>query len=487
MQRSPSRSALVVLLFLLLLAQAVDASQALPTVNAWPVFQHDAQHSGRETRIGSQTSQTFWNFATEGMPGSPVVASDGTIYLPVGELDTNTTGFLYAIDPDGSQKWRLELDMLPSATAAAIGANGNIYVHGNGKENNLSAVEKLVAITANGVLSWTYKFNSGIVTTTSYVQSAPVIGSDGTIYVGSQDTNLYALNPDGTVKWARSPTLTSIAASPALSPDEQTVYIVDSTTTLHAYSNLGFWKWSIPLATPEMTTANIQSPAVGSDGTIYVGSPDQWFYAISATGDRKWRFETGATIYSSPAIGADGTIYFAADGLYALRADGTQKWRFGTMAFSSASPIIGGDGLLYWRADFTAYAIKADGNEQWHVGVEPFSVSSLEPSAAIGTDGAVYLATAKFIGGQNGLRALQPPPPAPTASPTPTATATAIPVATATPTATGTPIAGTATATPGSTATKTPLAATATATTAATATQTATFDKQSIYLPVVQR
>ena len=52
------------------------------------------------------------------------------------------------------------------------------------------------------------------------------------------------------------------------------------------------------------------SPAIGSDGTIYVGSFDNNLYAINHTyGSEKWRFETGDWIYSSPAIGADGTIY----------------------------------------------------------------------------------------------------------------------------------------------------------------------------------
>jgi len=37
--------------------------------------------------------------------------------------------------------------------------------------------------------------------TGAQISSSPVIGIDGTIYVGSQDTYLYAINPDGTLKW----------------------------------------------------------------------------------------------------------------------------------------------------------------------------------------------------------------------------------------------------------------------------------------------
>ena len=61
------------------------------------------------------------------------------------------------------------------------------------------------------------------------------------------------------------------------------------------------------------------SPAIGSDGTIYVGSWDNNLYAINPDGSRKWNFKTGDGVSSSPAIGSDGTIYVGSrdDNLYA--------------------------------------------------------------------------------------------------------------------------------------------------------------------------
>ena len=46
------------------------------------------------------------------------------------------------------------------------------------------------------------------------------------------------------------------------------------------------------------------SPAIGSDGTIYVGALDDNLYAINPDGSKKWEFKTGLHVYSSPAIGA---------------------------------------------------------------------------------------------------------------------------------------------------------------------------------------
>ena len=91
--------------------------------------------------------------------------------------------------------------------------------------------------------------------------TSPAIESDGTIYVGSQDNNLYAINPDGSQKWA-----------------------FKTGNGVHG------------------------SPTIGSDGTIYVGSWDQYLYAIKPDGKRKWRFKTNGTVWSRPVIGSDGTV-----------------------------------------------------------------------------------------------------------------------------------------------------------------------------------
>ena len=64
------------------------------------------------------------------------------------------------------------------------------------------------------------------------------------------------------------------------------------------------------------------SPAVGADGTVYVGSGDGHVYALDpANGNELWSFETGNWVESSPALGADGTVYVGSgDGhVYAIR------------------------------------------------------------------------------------------------------------------------------------------------------------------------
>ena len=68
----------------------------------------------------------------------------------------------------------------------------------------------------------------------------------------------------------------------------------------------------------------LYSPAIGSDGTVYVGSEDKKLYAVNGkSGVKLWEFETGRVIYTpgwSPTIGTDGTVYMGGDdGIYAIK------------------------------------------------------------------------------------------------------------------------------------------------------------------------
>ncbi len=93
------------------------------------------------------------------------------------------------------------------------------------------------------------------------------------------------------------------------------------------------------------------SPAIGSDGTVYVGSVDKKLYAINGkSGDKLWEFKTGRPVTSSPAIGSDGTVYVgsADNKLYAINGkSGVKLWEFETGYGVSSSPAIGSDGTVY--------------------------------------------------------------------------------------------------------------------------------------------
>jgi len=149
-------------------------------------------------------------------------------------------------------------------------------------------------------------------------QSSPALGAEGTVYVGSYNNKVYAVNP-------------------------QVPQVLWTFTTGGAVHS---------------------SPAIGVDGTVYVGSGDGRLYALAgATGQKRWDYETGGAVGSSPAVAADGTVYVgSADGrLYALESDtGRKLWDFPTgSSILSSSPAIGTDGTVYVGVtDGTLYAVR---------------------------------------------------------------------------------------------------------------------------------
>jgi len=276
-------------------------------------------------------------------------------------------------------KWSFTTgDLIESSPA--IGADGTIYVG--------SSDGKLYAINPDGSQKWSF-------TTGGQIFSSPAIGADGTIYVGSADNKLYAINPDGSQKWSFT-TGYWIGSSPAIGTDG-TIYFGSYDNKLYAINPDGSQKWSF-------TTGDsiACSPAIGADGTIYVGSYDNKLYAINPDGSQKWSFTTGDMIFSSPAIAADGTIYFGSDDnkLYAINPDGSQKWSFTTGYWIVSSPAIGADGTIYVGSDDNnLYAINPDGSQKGYRTTGDVVLSS----PAIGADGTIY-----FGSNDNKLYALNP-------------------------------------------------------------------------------
>ncbi len=131
------------------------------------------------------------------------------------------------------------------------------------------------------------------------------------------------------------------------------------------------------------------SPAIGPDGTVYIGSADGILYAVK-DGTLKWKYSTGDPIYSSPAIGNDGTIYVGNDGgkLYAI-TNGELKWVFETNSYFRSSPAVGSDGTVYiGNYNGILYAI-TNGEVKWAYDTGSGIWYS---SPAIGSDGTIYIA-----------------------------------------------------------------------------------------------
>jgi outer membrane protein assembly factor BamB len=243
-----------------------------------------------------------------------------------------------------TNEWSLELRS-HSDSAPAVGQDGTIYLG--------TWTGRLWAINPDGSRKWVFQAQNEI-------KSAPAVGSDGTVYFGSRDGNFYAVRPDGKERW-EFPTGGWVDSSPALAHDG-TVYFGSWDKRLYALSADGKEQWQF--STPGEI---VSSPAIGADGTIYFGSHDRKFYALAPDGRKKWEFGTGGPILSSPALNQDQCLYFTSvDGcLYALNLDGSLRWRLRTGGITESSPVIGLDGTVYVGVGAHLWAINSDGKKKW--------------------------------------------------------------------------------------------------------------------------
>ncbi|HIH17511.1 MAG TPA: S8 family serine peptidase [Nanoarchaeota archaeon] len=347
--------------------------------NTWPMFKHDAQHTGRSPYIGAQSSVLKWRYKMDTWTSSsPAIDPDGTIYT----ASSNTSGdndvvYLNAINPNGTIKWGYFLgeSFAYQATDPAIGNDGTIYITAS---NNFDT--SVFAINRNGTVKWNFSGYSNA------RASSATIDYNDTIYVGYRGS-LKAFRNDGNVKWSYL-TNNYLVGSPAIGNDG-TIYASVQDQNLHAVNPNGTLRWKYPIGYGS-------SPAIGSDGVIYVGSENGYLYSLNSNGSLKWSSLCDGERMSSPSISLDGTLYALSghafgggDGSFcSFYPNGTLKWRY-PVSDSTSSPSIGRDGLVYFTSFYGGvYSLNPDGSLKWYYNTnEDYTYSS----PAIGNDGTIYV------------------------------------------------------------------------------------------------
>ncbi|RKX23636.1 MAG: hypothetical protein DRP45_10060 [Candidatus Zixiibacteriota bacterium] len=390
-------------LTLTLLLVLVSFSLQVRAESPWPMFRHDQQHTGRTDFTGPATPTLAWTFqANDGITASPTIGHNGTIYIGAGGYyGGGGDSSLYALTRDGNLKWEFKTDFgdnWPQAagifSSAAIGPDGTIYF--GSLDGFMYAIEDSVTYAK---LRW--KNNPGVWP----FYSSPIISPEGTVYAGSLDFRLYAFGSDGQVNWS-FPTSWCIFSSAVFGLDN-VIHVGSKDHNLYSFRDLGAQVdivWTHPVGTFYDGHLIDGSPAIGDDGTIYFGSDpygafgqtpvpvDTTFWAVNPDGTRKWAFVMGDGVESSPAIGHDGTIYVGSydSCVYAIEDSvtyGKLKWKFKTDGTVDASPTVDGDGTIYIGSrDSVLYALHPDGTVKWTFETE----GGIESSVTVDELGYVY-------------------------------------------------------------------------------------------------
>jgi outer membrane protein assembly factor BamB len=360
---------------------------APPLANAGSQFHGDPHHTGRYAgKLPSSAPHEVMRFTTNGTVYSGVAVARGLAIFgshdrglyavalepppprmlalapqDLGPADAADAGSV----PDAgapspfSPRWRRDLGDLIWATPAVVG--DTVYAG--------SDADALVAIDVRtGEVRWRLPTGPCRIKRKVGPEGARcdvdgiAVAPDGTLYAAAD--GLYAVRPDGTLKWKFSPGTTHCATAPAIA-DDGTLYLGCQDDTLYAITAEGQKRWDV------RTGDDVDSsPAIGPDGTIYFGSDDRKLWAVSPEGKIRFSVITSGAVRSSPAIGADGTVYVGSfDGnLYAIQPGGTVRWTYRAADRIVSSPIVDADGAIaFGSQDDRLYALEPDGRLRWSV------------------------------------------------------------------------------------------------------------------------
>ncbi len=248
--------------------------------------------------------------------------------------------------PDGHMKWRFMADSYYIQYRPAIGSDGTIYTVDSGGV--------LYALQPDGGLKWVFRFDQ-------LTYGTVAIGADDTIYVAGLFSTITAVNPDGTLKWqfTEDPAGQGVFAGPAVGPDGN-IYVVTDYGGLGAFalSPQGQLLWNIP---------SFDMYGGGSEEIVF-GPPDQFYFievhqgspamlnAVGLDGAMSWPYNLHlANFMTQAAVGPDGTVYVrwysasTSKHLEAVNPDGTFKWALfdNNMVNSISTPDVGPDGMIY--------------------------------------------------------------------------------------------------------------------------------------------
>jgi len=219
------------------------------------------------------------------------------------------------------------------------------------------------------------------------VRGTPIL-HEGTLYVGSYDKHLYAVEAgSGKVLWkyASDGGITGKAAV-----SENKIYFGSEDRRLHVVSaRTGKVVWTYFSDGPVRSSPRI------AQGHAFVGSDDGYLHAVNTVSGRlSWKAETGSPVRSTPFVTDEYAFFGSEDGDFTcVDFRGDARWRFKAKRAITSSPIVVNDAVLFASMDSTLYSLEAkSGWAIWRFRLGKGSISS--PVVA---DGKIYIGAADNV------------------------------------------------------------------------------------------
>jgi putative pyrroloquinoline-quinone-binding quinoprotein/IPT/TIG domain-containing protein len=251
---------------------------------------------------------------------------------------------------DGRVKWRFQHSGMYTVVRPAVGPDGSVYV--------VDVDSHLYALSPDGALKWIAR-GAGA--------KGLAVGTDGTVYTGSESA-IKAFSPNGTLNWTfvQEP-MAFILLGPNVGPDGNIYAVATEGIGIFSLTPAGVLRWTQPEAYARRIV-DYQEVVFGPNG------PDQQMYFLANDHLKGLRLD-GSPVFTipstgnQPATGPDGTIYSTYTALGAYTPAGSVKWSFtGVINNAATAPDVGPDGIVYFVHNLgTLYAVNPNGTERWRV------------------------------------------------------------------------------------------------------------------------
>lgn len=261
-----------------------------------PVFSPDGKTmyiptstpAGHLFAIDVVSGEFKWVFAISQITygGGALVAPDGTIYQCVRNATINN---VYAINPNGTQKWAVKLDAA-IGTFPALSADGVLYCLTN--KSTLYALD-----ASSGAIKWQQSLDGA-------TGSAVAIDKAGNVYAGTSAA-IYSFKPNKEQNWKLEEVNVTEQATFALK--DQVLYATLKNGGLVAVDMTnGTKKWTYPT-----TKGDAYFPIADKNGNVYFTEKgSQTVHAVNASGSKIWEKNVGNNLnYSGGALSTDGILY----------------------------------------------------------------------------------------------------------------------------------------------------------------------------------
>ncbi len=370
-----------------LIAQNQQTTITWPTIadSPWPMLSHDPQRTGRSPYQGPQTPTIgFALNIPDGIYSGPVLGAQGNLYFG-SYYQLDSSDYFYSYSADGAYRWSYTLgNNRPPQSGILIDSSNTIYFG--------SLDQNFYALHGDGTLRWSV--DVGYITEIL----SPNIDLDGNIYITNNPAGeLLSISPDGVVNWQITYDEGFLHGSASISPEGQTLYIPGTNSNIYAINQDGSLLWSFSCG------KTYSPPVVDNTGNLYFIAEEipQQLYCLSANGEIRWNTivieNFSITPYSGLTLDAQGNIYIAiGSNILSYNYDGDLQWHYiignnpDEYDEFSQPLICDSDGTIYVGSTYGNYyyAISSDGVLKWQLPLDGYQVDN---TGAIAEDGTLYL------------------------------------------------------------------------------------------------